>query len=66
MTYRAEEENIREAMQDANQREQAQADRQRIQLVSLDFVLSRLKMQVLLLLHPRLPKCSLQGVHTWL
>jgi len=51
VTYRAEEENIRQAMQDANLREQAQADRQRIQLVSLAFVLSRLKMHVLLLVN---------------
>ena len=51
VTYRVEEENIRQAMQDANLKEQAQADRQRIQLVSLAFVLSRLKMHVLLLVN---------------
>lgn len=35
LPYRAEEDNIRQAMQDANLKEQAQADRQRIRQVSL-------------------------------
>lgn len=67
VTYRAEEENIMQAMQDANLREQAQADRQRLQLVSLDFVLSRLKKHVLLVGDlSLLTSCSLQGVHSQL
>lgn len=52
VTFRVEEENIRQAMQGTNLREQAQADRQRIQLVSLAFVLSRLKMHGLLVVDP--------------
>ena len=67
VTYRAEEENIRQAMQAANLREQAQADRQRIRLVSLYFVLSRLKKHVLLVGGlSLLTSCSLQGVHSQL